>query len=68
MLAILFVFLGKNSLQPVRLSLRHVLVHECGVMKDDELLSAPVTPQRAHFLECWCPLSRLTFLDGHCFH
>jgi hypothetical protein len=50
------------------LSLCRFLVGELGVLQDDKLFAAPVTPKRAHFLECWCPLSRLTFLDGHCFH
>ena len=63
-----FVFLGKNLFEPSRLSLRRVLVHRCRVMKDDKLLAAAVTPQRAHLLERWCLLSRLTLLDRHCFH
>jgi hypothetical protein len=68
MLPFPLVFLGKNSLQPVCLLLRCVLVHQCGVMKDYELLSATVTPKRAHFREGCRPLSRLSLLDRHCFH
>jgi len=61
-----FVFLGKNLFEPLCLSLRRFLIHE--LLKDGELLAATVTPKRAHFLESWCPLSRLTLLDRHCFH
>jgi hypothetical protein len=50
------------------LSLRRFLIHESGFMKNDELLAATVTPKCAHFLESWCPLSRLTLLDRHCSH
>ena len=63
-----FVLLGKNLFEPVRLSRSSCLVHECGIMKDDELLTATVTPKSAHLLEIWCSLSRLTLLDRHCFH
>src|SRR5256885_16797704 len=63
-----FVFLGKNLFEPSRLSLRRFLVRHCGVMKDDELLSATVTPKRTHLLESGCPLSRLTLFERHCFH
>ena len=63
-----FVLLGKNLLEPVRLSLSSCLVCECGIMKDAELLTATVTPQSAHFFEIWCPLSPLTLLDRHCVH
>jgi hypothetical protein len=63
-----FVFLGKNFFEPLRLSLRRFLVHECGVMKDDKLLAALVTPHRAHLLGCWRLLSHLTHLDRYCFH
>ncbi len=62
------VFLGKNLFEPLRLSLRRFLIHESGFMKNDELLAANVTPKCAHFLESWCPLSRLTLLDRHCSH
>ena len=37
-------------------------------MKDDELLTAPVTPKSAHLFEIWCPLSPLTLLDRYLFH
>jgi hypothetical protein len=50
------------------LLLRRFLVGESGVMKDRELLATTVTPERAHLLESWCPLSHLTLLDRHCFH
>lgn len=63
-----FVLLGKNLFEPVRLSLSGCLVCECGIMKDDELLTAPVTPKSAHLFEIWCPLSPLTLLDRHCVH
>ena len=68
MLALPFVFLGKNLFEPLCLSLRRFLIHESEVLKDGELLAATVTPKRAHFLACWCPFFRLTFLDRHCFH
>ena len=68
MLPFPFVFLGKNFFEPVRLSLSHCLVCECGVVKDDEHFATTVTPKSAHFLEIWSRLSRLTFLDRHCFH
>ncbi len=63
-----FVFFGKNFFEPLRLSLRRVLVHECGVMKYHKLLAATVTPKRAHLFESWRPLSHLALLDRHCFH
>jgi hypothetical protein len=63
-----FVLLGKSLFEPVRLSLSGCLVCECGIMKDDELLTAPVTPKSAHFFEIWCPLSSLTLLDRYCVH
>jgi hypothetical protein len=63
-----FVFLGKNLFEPSRLSLRRILVRRCGVMKDDELLAAAVTPKRTHLLESGCPHSRLTLFERHCFH
>jgi hypothetical protein len=50
------------------LSLRRFLIRESGIMKDDKLLAATVTPQRAHVLESWCQLSRLPLLDRHCSH
>ena len=62
------MFLRKNFFEPLRLSYRCSVVDENGIMKDDELLAAAVTPKRAHFLESWCPLSCLTFLDRHCSH
>jgi hypothetical protein len=46
-----FVFLGKNLLESVRLSLGRFPVHEYGVMKDNKLLAASVTPKRAHLFE-----------------
>ena len=67
-LSIPFVFLGKNFFEPVCLLLCRFLVGESGVMKDRELLATTVTPERAHLLESWCPLSHLTLLDRHCFH
>ena len=51
MLPFPFVFLGKNLFEPLRLSFRRFLVRDCGIMKDDELLAATVTPKRAHLLE-----------------
>ena len=63
-----FVFLGKNLFKPVCLSLRRFLVNDCGVLKQDELLAAVVTPKRAHFLETGCSLFGLPFPDRHCFH
>ena len=69
MLPFPFVFLGKNLFQPVCLSLRRMLVHDCRVLKQHELLATAITPKRTHFSEgSGCPLLRLTFLDRHCFH
>ena len=62
------VFLGKNLLKPLGLSLRHFLIHTRGVLKDNEILAADVTPKRAHFHESWCLHSRLILLDRYCFH
>ena len=62
------VFLGKNLFEPLRLSVRCFLIGESGVLQDDELFAATVTPKRTHFPEFRCPLSGLTSLDGHCFH
>ena len=63
-----FVLLSKNLFDPLRLAICRFLIGETGVLQDDELFAATVTPKRAHFLECWCPLSGVPFLDGHCFH
>ena len=63
-----FVFLGKNLFQPMRLSLRSLVIHERGILEDNELFAATVTPKRAHFRERWCALSCLTLFDRHCFH
>src|SRR5450631_4499510 len=38
------------------------------MVTDDELFSATVTPQGAHFLEIRRLLPTLTFLNRHCFH
>ena len=62
------MLLGKYPIEPLRLSLSRRLIYECGIMKDDELLTTTVTPECAHFLESWCLLSRLTLLDRHCPH
>jgi len=48
-----FVFLSKNLFEPGGLPLRCFLVHELGVMKDEKLLSAIVTPKSAHLFEGW---------------
>jgi hypothetical protein len=53
MLALPFVFLRKNLFEPGCLPLRCSLVHERGVMKDEKLLSATVTPKSAHLFESW---------------
>ena len=37
-------------------------------MKDDEILTADITPKRAHLHESWRLHSRLILLDCHCFH
>ncbi len=68
--ALLFpvVFLGKNLFEQVRLARSSSLVHERGIMPDDELLAAGITPKRAHLPEIWCSLSRLPLLDRHRFH
>jgi len=63
-----FVFLGKNLFEPSRLSLRRFPVRNCGVMKDDELLAATVTPKRTHLLEGGCSLPHLTLFERHCLH
>jgi len=63
-----FVLFGQNLFQPERLSLCGGLVHGCGIMKDDELLTTAVTTKGAHFFAVVCPLSRLTLLNGHCIH
>ena len=62
------VFLGKNLLKPPGLSLRRFLIHTSGIMKDDEILAANITPKRAHFHESWCLHPRLILLDRYCFH
>jgi hypothetical protein len=62
------VFLGKNLLKPLGLSLCRFIIHTRGVMKDDEILAADVTPKRAHFHESWRLHSRLILLDRDCFH
>ena len=67
-LAFSLVFLSKNLFEPLRLSLRRCVIHERGFMKHDELFAATVTPKRAHFLESWCSLTRLTLLDRHGSH
>ena len=54
------VFLCKNLLKPLGLSLCRFLIHTRRVLKDDELLATAVTPKRAHFHEIWCLHSRLT--------
>ena len=41
---------------------------KAGIMKDNELLTAAVTPKRAHLLESWRPLSGLPLLDRHGIH
>jgi hypothetical protein len=58
-----FVLFGKNLFEPVRLSRGDCLVREGGIMKDDELLTATITPKGAHLREMWCSLYRLTLLD-----
>ena len=68
MLLFPFVLFGKNLFEPVRLSRSDYLIHKGGVMKDDELLTARITPKSAHLPEIWRSLSRLTLLDGHCLH
>ena len=45
-----FVLLGKNFSEPVRLSFCNCLIHEGGIMKNDELLAAAVTTKSTHFL------------------
>ena len=62
MLPFSFVLLSENFFEPLRLSICRFLIGETGVLQDDELFAATVTPKRAHFLECWCPLSGLHFL------
>jgi hypothetical protein len=63
-----FVFFGQNLFEPERLTCSGWPVHKFEVMKDDELLTATITPKGAHFPEIWCALSRLTLLDRHCLH
>jgi hypothetical protein len=58
-----FVLFGKNLFEPVRLTRSGCLVREGGIMKDDELLTATITPKGAHLREMWCWLYRLTLLD-----
>lgn len=67
-LAFTIVFFSKNLFKPLRLSRSNCLVHNGGIMKDDELLPATITPKSAHGVEIWCSLSRLTLLDRHGFH
>ena len=68
MLPFPFVFFSQNLFEPLRLSICRLLIGEIGVLQDDELFAATVTPKRTHFPEFRCPISGLTSLDGHCFH
>jgi hypothetical protein len=63
-----FVLFGKNLFEPVRLSRSDCPVHKGGIMKDDELLTATITPKSAHLLETRRSLFRLTLLDCHSLH
>ena len=44
-----FVLFGKDLFEPVRLSRGGCLVHKGGIVKDDELLTATVTPKSCPF-------------------
>jgi hypothetical protein len=67
-LAFTIVLFSQNLFQPLRLPPSNCLVHNAGIMKDDEFLSATVTPKSAHCFEIWRSLFRLALLDRHCLH
>jgi hypothetical protein len=60
-----FVLFGKNLFEPVRLAHSGRPVHEGGIVKHDELLTASITPKGAHLGEIRRSLPRLTLLDCH---
>jgi hypothetical protein len=45
------VFLRQNLFEPMGLSVSDPLIHEWGLLSNDELLAAAFTAERTHFLE-----------------
>jgi hypothetical protein len=60
-----FVLFGKNLFEPVRLAHSCRPVHEGGIVKHDELLTATITPKGAHLREIRRSLSGLALPDCH---
>jgi hypothetical protein len=67
-LLIPLVLFRKNLFEPMGLLVSDPLIHERGLVSDDELVAASITPQGTHFLEiCRFP-SALTLFYRHGLH
>jgi len=62
------VLFRKNLFEPMGLLVSDPLIHERGLVSDDELLAASITPQGTHFMEIRRLLSDLTLFYCHCLH
>src|SRR5438309_2143045 len=65
-LFIAVMFFGKDLFEPVCLFFSDPFVHELGLMTDDELLAASLTPDGTHLLEASRFLLLLALLDRYC--
>jgi hypothetical protein len=59
------VLFCKDLFQPLCLLLRNPSIHRSGIVAQDELLTAAITPERRHLLQPSSFLSA-TLLYGHC--
>jgi hypothetical protein len=61
------VLFGKNPFQPLCLFFCNPLIYPCGIVADEELFAAKITPESSHLLETCCLLSA-TLLYRYRYH